>query len=594
VNRRTFGSVRKRASEHWQASYWKDGVRHTAPTMFSTKADAIAYLSAIETDIRRGAWIDPRFGRVSFAEYAEIWLASRTDIRPRTVEQYHGLLTRILVPAFGRTELAKLRPSAVRVWYGQLSGKHPATASNAYRLLRAIYNTAVRDELVASSPCRIMGAGSDRSPERPMLSVAQVEALTEATTECLRAAVVLASWGGLRRGEILGLQRKDVNEVTGGVAVERTLHELHTGEVVYGPPKSAAGARFVHLPKPAMAIVLAHLEAHVAPRADAPLFVSTAGNALRPRFLEAEWRRARKAVGLGNIRFHDLRHFHLTLFATQGATTAELMARAGHSSPKAALTYQHATSDRDKVLADALADFVAPAEVVPLNEPANKRSRPDRAHQRRTLRAHLLSAGETCPRQESNPQPGGCGEHDLGTWADGPKVPFTWASIITRLSPRATDCHVLRARSRTIAHEPSQSRGVIERLHRGGRWCSCSGGGLTMVCRLAQPHRVTRDVDTLVRGTRRYRDDGHPSAPVGVDAPCANRAGFRQSPYGGRVGKVHYQRADMCVCLVTLHDLHLQRRTSLRRTAWVGSQTPTCGDRHRMMVLQRQERPARR
>ncbi|MDE3087519.1 MAG: site-specific integrase [Acidobacteriota bacterium] len=240
-----------------------------------------------------------------------------------------------------------------------------------------------------------------------MLALAEVEALTDAISEGLRAAVVLASWGGLRRGEILGLQRRDVNEVAGGVAIERSLHELHTGEVVYGPPKSKAGARFVHLPKPAMASLLAHLDSHVAARPQAPLFSSTTGGPMRPRFLESEWRRARRLVGLEHVRFHDLRHFHLTMFATQGATTAELMARAGHSSPKAALTYQHATSDRDKVLADALAEFVAPAPVTALREEELERSRQDRANWRRTKRADLLSPGLSCPRQESNPQPGG-------------------------------------------------------------------------------------------------------------------------------------------------------------------------------------------
>jgi hypothetical protein len=45
---------------------------------------------------------------------------------------------------------------------------------------------------------------------------------------------------------------------------------------------------------------------------------------------------------------------------------AELLRRAGHSSPAAALRYQHATRDRDRVIADALAQLVAPAEVIPL------------------------------------------------------------------------------------------------------------------------------------------------------------------------------------------------------------------------------------
>jgi integrase len=51
---------------------------------------------------------------------------------------------------------------------------------------------------------------------------------------------------------------------------------------------------------------------------------------------------------------HDLRHTGLTLAAATGATTAELMHRAGHVSADAALRYQHATKERDGVLADSL------------------------------------------------------------------------------------------------------------------------------------------------------------------------------------------------------------------------------------------------
>jgi len=56
----------------------------------------------------------------------------------------------------------------------------------------------------------------------------------------------------------------------------------------------------------------------------------------------------------------------LTLAAATGATTAELMHRAGHSSAPAALRYQHATRDRDRILADALELLVKPAEIIPL------------------------------------------------------------------------------------------------------------------------------------------------------------------------------------------------------------------------------------
>jgi integrase len=54
------------------------------------------------------------------------------------------------------------------------------------------------------------------------------------------------------------------------------------------------------------------------------------------------------------FHFHDLRHTGNTLAAASGASTRELMHRMGHGSMRAALIYQHATSDRDREIASAL------------------------------------------------------------------------------------------------------------------------------------------------------------------------------------------------------------------------------------------------
>ena len=56
-------------------------------------------------------------------------------------------------------------------------------------------------------------------------------------------------------------------------------------------------------------------------------------------------------------RFHDLRHTGAVLAASTGATLAELMARLGHSTAGAALRYQHAAKNRDKVIAEALSNL---------------------------------------------------------------------------------------------------------------------------------------------------------------------------------------------------------------------------------------------
>ena len=55
-----------------------------------------------------------------------------------------------------------------------------------------------------------------------------------------------------------------------------------------------------------------------------------------------------------DLHLHDLRHTGGTLSGRGGATLKEIMSRLGHSSPRAAMTYQHATRDRDHAIADAL------------------------------------------------------------------------------------------------------------------------------------------------------------------------------------------------------------------------------------------------
>jgi integrase len=75
---------------------------------------------------------------------------------------------------------------------------------------------------------------------------------------------------------------------------------------------------------------------------------------MRPATLYKVWYPARDAAGRPDLRFHDLRHTGAVLAASTGATLAELMARLGHSTPGAAMRYQHAAKGRDAEIAAAL------------------------------------------------------------------------------------------------------------------------------------------------------------------------------------------------------------------------------------------------
>lgn len=244
----------------------------------------------------------------------------------------------------------------------------PPTVAKTYRLLHGILETATADELIVKNPCVIKGAGVERTPEREVITVAQVWELADAVDARYRALVLMAGFTGLRRGELFGLTRRRIDLLHQTVTVVEQRLQLKDGTVLIGPPKTDAGRRTLSLPGPLVPEIDAHLAAFAQPGADGLVFTGEKGGPLRDHVWQAKWSEARAGVGLPKRHFHDLRHVANTLTAAAGASTRELMHRMGHVSPAAALRYQHATRDRDAAIAAALGDLIAPkpATVIPL------------------------------------------------------------------------------------------------------------------------------------------------------------------------------------------------------------------------------------
>src|ERR1700731_2728213 len=127
------------------------------------------------------------------------------------------------------------------------------------------------------------------------------------------------------------------------VPVLETLRQRGKSPVV-GPPTVSVPSNVIGIPEQ-------HLSDYVATVSTAWLFAGEGDVPAYPRSLSRVWSMARQEIGRPDLHFHDLRLSGLTWAAATGASTAELMLRAGHKSPAAALRYQHATEDRDRVLA---------------------------------------------------------------------------------------------------------------------------------------------------------------------------------------------------------------------------------------------------
>lgn len=350
----------------YRVRWWLDGRR--VERWLPTLAAARVLKTQVEADALAGVAVDPRAGARLLNDYFDGWVDSRLvrgrPLTPATKLGYQRLWRRTVRPTLGRSQLRSVRPEHVRAWHGQVATAVSATeAAKAYRLLRAVLATAEADELIRLNPCRIRGGGQEHSDERPMVATSLVLELAETIDVRYRALVLVAGFGGLRTGESLGLRRRDVDPLHGELHVEVQAQEVAGHGRIVVAPKSEAGRRVVALPS----IVLAALEEHLATfteaEADAPVFTGLEGGPLRRATLSRAWRDAVRATGApAGLRLHDLRHHAATLTArTPGVTTKELMARIGHASPRAALIYQHATTERDRAIADYLDQQVAAA-----------------------------------------------------------------------------------------------------------------------------------------------------------------------------------------------------------------------------------------
>lgn len=340
AGRNSFGSARRLPSRQWQASYRHDGVRHIGPSTYETKADAHAFLALIQTEIRRGEWIDPIDGKIPFREYAERWRAMQVH-RASTAAQVEAHLRNHVYPWIGGRTMGSMRTSEIQALVKRLSigGEDqkplsPATVEVIYSWVSTIFAAAVTDRVISFTPCRnIRRASVQRKRVDPMPSET-IWDLVNAVPERYRALIVLGAGTGVRISEALGLTTDRVDWLRRTVRIDRQLLRLRCGTVpVFGPLKDKSNRpRTIPLPD----FVVEELSAHVARFGLGPdglLFTRPNGGPLPRTTFSDTWRAAGEPLGIAKGEgFHLLRHFYASLLINSGQSVKTIQERLGHQS----------------------------------------------------------------------------------------------------------------------------------------------------------------------------------------------------------------------------------------------------------------------
>lgn len=350
-------TIDRRENGRYRARYQGPDRKWRSRT-FDRRIDAQRWLNNELVKVDRGEWVDPRAGRVPFESVADRWMAGRAALRASTRARDQSYLNSLVLPHLGDKPVGSIQPSDLDAWIADLRAdrKAPATVQKAWQIGAGVFRLAVRDRLIALSPARDVRLPKIERSEPIAFTVEQVMRLADAIDSRYRALVLVGAFGGLRIGELAGLQLGDFDPLRSLIRVRRTVSDVR-GKIIVGPPKTAKSIRTVVLPRS----ITEHLVGHVAQLDNSTpeswMFSAPEGGPIRrTAWIRRIWKPALDAANLDHgLGTHTLRRSQVSLLIAQGEHPKVIADRLGHTSVRTVLdVYGHLYEGADEAAAQRL------------------------------------------------------------------------------------------------------------------------------------------------------------------------------------------------------------------------------------------------
>jgi integrase len=322
--------------------------RHGSPwTAETARSEAKQLLGSVEGGADPAADRIARKRAPTIADLAERVLAEHAEAKRKssTAAEYRRLIEKIILPALGKRRVADVaRVDITKLHHANRAAPYQANRALAVlsKMLTLAEQWGLRPD--GSNPCRHVEKFAERKRER-FLSADELARLGEALaayagSPYVTAAIKLLVFTGARLGEVLGLQWQWI--------------DFERGEARL--PDSKTGAKTVHLPPPARAVLAELPQVEGNPHV---IVGGVAGEALVN--LEKPWRAIRREAGLEDVRLHDLRHAFASVAAASGMGLPIIGKMLGHTQAATTNRYAHLASDPVKAAAAVVAGKIAAA-----------------------------------------------------------------------------------------------------------------------------------------------------------------------------------------------------------------------------------------
>jgi integrase len=362
-HKRGSGSLYRDKHGYWCASVPLGGGK-TTKTRRKREADARQWMADVIA--RRDARLTKPSNTVKLVDFLAHWLAFKEpEVAPRTFKAYKRH-SGILCKHIGHIRLVDLTTKHVREMCAAVraSGHKGHAPNHAKAVLHNALEMAIEDGLITRNVAHFRLRKQDVEP-REAVRPAELAVILEAASADTRLHALwwLLATYGVRRGELLGIRAADVDLEASTLTIRQAVDE--SGAIV--PVKSRGSRRVLPLTDEGVALLSARLAALDKERQAEQwtehglLFPTSTGTAIRPRDLQARWRRLLKRAGLSGIVMHQLRHTAATDLAATGADVKSAQRILGHSNIQTTMNiYAHGRIDAERSAMEKLAEIRRP------------------------------------------------------------------------------------------------------------------------------------------------------------------------------------------------------------------------------------------
>ena len=326
---------------------WQGKRRKSTKRGFATKREAEEWLRNFL--ITQKADFD-----MKFEDFWKIYCADmETRLREHTMRTKKYIVELKILPYFGNKRVNDITAADIRQWQNELikMGYSPTYLKTINNQLSAIFNYAVRYYDLKSNPCAKAGSmGKSKAEEMDFWTGEEFRKFIDSVMNKRLSymAFMILYWTGMRLGELLALNPKDVDLEKRTISITKSYQRLGKKDVIT-PPKTSKIKRVITIPEFLAADIKDYMDSLYDLQEDDRLFPIT------KYYLEHEMQRGIKESGVKRIRVHDLRHSHASMLIELGFSPLEIANRLGHEKVETTLnTYAHLYPNKQTKLAERL------------------------------------------------------------------------------------------------------------------------------------------------------------------------------------------------------------------------------------------------